>query len=150
MSDSEVAGILRRLKKFADEDTGREAEKKLLWGRLYELADDAVGEGVEFVYVDPELKESIGRTVAQGAARLDQKTLRLGLNDEEWKLVTIQTRVFDLEKLELAVAGGKIDRAVVQGATTTPPPSLRKSGPKAATKAQLEELAIAAAAAGGE
>lgn len=149
MPDSEVGGILRRLKKFADEDTGREAEKKLLWDRLYELADDTVGEGVEFVYVDPELKMSIGRTVAQGAARLDQKALRLGLTDEEWKLVTSQMRVFDAEKLELAVAGAKIDKAIVQEATTTPPPSLRKSGPKAATKAQLEALAILEAA-GGE
>lgn len=150
MLDSEVAGILRRLKKFADEDAGREAEKKLLWDRLNELADDAVGEGTEFVYVDPELKMSIGRTVAQGAARLDQKALRLALTDEEWKQVTSQTRVFDAEKLELAVAGGKIDRGAVQTATTTPPPSLRKSGPKAATKAQLEELAIAEAAEGGD
>ena len=141
MTQSELASIIRRLDEMKKGDADRAAEQEILWKRVYELADDLAGEGEAYTYLDPELKMSIGRSVAQSKPQLDVAALRLALTDEEWKLVTRQERVFDADKLELAVAQDKIAAAVVQEATTTPPPTMRKSGPKAATKAQLVELA---------
>ncbi len=134
-----VKGIVERLKTINEEKTTLGAEETMLWEQFYDFINDTVGEGKAYRYTHPELKQTIGRIMAENSPRLDEEKLEAVLTDDEWRTVTKQVRIFDLERLTEQVAGGKINKDDVASATTQKPPTARKHF-KPASKAELAEL----------
>ncbi len=139
MAQGMVNGIVERLAAIVEEKTTLEAEEQMLWDQFYGFINDTVGEGEPYRWTHPTLKLTIGRVMADNSPKLDVEALEGILLPKEWQLCTKQIRSFDLERLEEAVAAGKIKRDDVTAATTTKDPTARKHF-KPASKAELLQL----------
>ena len=114
-----LAGIVGRMSELARERGKIEAEETVLWDEFYAIADDLVGEqqSFKFIALDLDPPQHLGRTRATSPTTVDPVLLRQLLNDGEWKIVTRQERVLDMERLTGAVHRNLIKTEDVQAAT---------------------------------
>src|SRR3989304_5567375 len=133
----ELTAIIQEMSKVRAKKDELDEEEQVLWKRFYEIADDLAGEEQSFRFVEPSLEMFMAREMHQTTPRLDVDSLSKELSDSEWELIRVLQRVFDITRLEAAVALGQISKEVVEGHTERPPAvPHKKFGP--ASKKDLE------------
>lgn len=133
----ELQAIIRQTKKIRDSKQDLDQEEKLLWDRFFEICDDIAGDQQNYRFTDPELGLFIAREMHQAAPKLKIDELQKDLTPEQWKLCTRQEQVFNIDRLEVAVASGGINGDRVVNATEFyEPVPHKKFG--AATRKDLE------------
>lgn len=137
---SEESVIIERLWQLKAEKTEREREENLLWNRLNQIADDKVGEGKPYRYLEKSLRLVAGRTLAVSES-LDTEALQ---QDPEFtpamkNLVVVKREYVEPSLLEGSINTGKIPAELVRRHTQVKE-SLRKLSVRPATKAEQAEL----------
>lgn len=141
----DLHAIVQRMLQLEEQELDISTEKDTLWNSFGAIADDAVGEGASYRYLDMELEQYIARIVAKPKPRIKLEELEAALTHEQWVAITDQTRVFNPDKLQAMIDKGEIDKELVQEHTEQPPLQVRKNFGQA-TKADREKIAAAAAA----
>lgn len=122
MSTQEITGILIEMNKIRLKKAELVEEEDLLWKRFFEIADDVMGQQESYKFTDLELGLSIAREMHSVAPRLDIDGLSNQLTDEQWELISVPQRVFDIDKLEVALATGQVTKSIVEQYTERPVP----------------------------
>ncbi len=130
-----IAGKILSIREQLDE---LNEEEDLNWKRFFEICDDVAGTEQNYRVVVPEIERVIAREMHQASPKLLTDALRNDLTPKQWKSITIQTRVFDMTKLEEQIGKGTIDADLVNNHTERKPPVPHKKFPKA-TKKDLQE-----------
>ena len=130
----EVTAIATRILELREEKDRLVEEETTLWKRFFEIADDLAGENESYKVLIPELERTIAREMHQATDSLIIDDLKASLTDEEWKMVSIQTRVFDMTKLEEAIGKDKIDSDLVSKHTEHKDPVAHKKFSRATAK----------------
>lgn len=118
----ELTAIVIELDRIRNSKEELAEEEDLLWKRFYEVADDVVGVQESYKFTHPENGITIAREMHNTAPRLDISGLSNQLTDEQWELVSIPQRIFDISKLESALANGQVTKELVEQFTERPAP----------------------------
>lgn len=121
-----IHAIVEQVKGIREQRETLDIEEDMLWKHVFDIADDIEGPEKPYRYTHRELLLTIGRVMAENSPRLDEEKLKEILTDEQWIICTKQERVFDIERLTIAVAKGVISKEDVESATEQKPPTARK------------------------
>lgn len=135
---SEVAGIMDRLLQIKEQQDRLGGESNALWKAFYEIADREAGEKQAFRYLNEETGMVIGRVAAKSEF-IEPNKLKTALTHEQWLTVTVVNRSFQPELLEAEITRGHITKNVIESCIERSV-TVRKMGPKKATKEELAEI----------
>jgi len=134
----ELSAIVAQMEKLRNQKKDLDKEEKILWYRFFEICDDIAGPGQSYRFIHPDLELAIAREMHQATPTLNIEALKDSLNEEQWKAITRQEHVFDIIKLEIAVANGLLSKELVEQFTELRQPvAHKKFGPT--TKKDLED-----------
>lgn len=136
---SEVAGIMDRLLQIKEQQDRLGGEANALWKAFYEIADREAGEKQAFRYLNEETGMVIGR-VAATSENIDERELEMALDSKQWLAITVSRRFLRPELLEAEMIKGRISKDAVEPCIERSV-TVRKMGPKRATKEELAEIA---------
>lgn len=136
---NETSAIINRLLEIKEQQEQLEGESKALWKTFYSIADREAGDGEKYRYLDENTGMAIARLVAESGI-VDSAKLENVLSHEQWLEVSVAVRSLDMAMLEAAIRKGHVPREKVQECAEKTR-TVRRWGPRKATKEELEELA---------
>jgi len=137
--NGEIGAIMRRLLAIKAQQDILAAEETVLWDTFYARADVEAGAGKAYRYLDRSNGLVIARQVA-ATETVNEKALEDNLSRQQWLAVTVAARRLDPTLLEAEMKRGHISSAVVEGVTSRKQ-TVRRYGPRRASKEELAELA---------
>ena len=120
----ETSAIASRLLELQVEKERAAEEEDTLWKRFFEICDDIAGENESHKvlitdFIPPVV---ISREMHQATDKVLIDALKKDLDEGQWKTITIQTRVLDMDLLTAALGKGEIPIELVSKHTEHKPP----------------------------
>lgn len=134
---NEVSAIATRIRNLRVSLADLNDEERILWKRFFEICDDLAGEKENYKAIITEIECVIAREMHQSSPKLIVDNLKQELTHEQWKAITRQERVLDMDKLEKAIGKGVIDLKVVTDHTEIKDSTAHKIF-RAASKKEME------------
>ena len=127
-----------RLLQIKEQQDRLAGEVNALWKAFYEIADREAGEKQAYRFLNEETRMVIGRITARSET-INAMKLESVLTHEQWLGVTVSARTLKEELLEAEMTRGHISKDVVEPCIERSI-TVRKMGPKKATKEELVEI----------
>jgi len=120
----ETTAIASRLLQLRGEKQKIAEEEDTLWTRFFEICDDIAGEDQSHtvLVLDENNSIIISREMHQATDKVLIDDLKKDLDERQWKTITIQTRVLDMDLLTTALGKGEIPIELVSKHTEHKPP----------------------------